>query len=486
MAENFLHGIETIENDSGARPVQTVKSSVIGVIGTAPDADPINWPINKPILITGQRGVPAGLASAGGELGDALDAIFDQGSATILAVRVQHGANLAATVGNLLGSSTALTGLHAFRRAGPELGVKPRMLIAPGYTSYRPADGVQAIAVEDGGEDWVVATTVITISGGGIVGATARPVIVGGVITEVIVTNPGQGGSQGDTIATVAGDGSGAVLAVTIGAAGNPVVAETLGIAERLRAMIAADGSNSTKEAALTYRQDWGSDRIMVIDPHVKVYKGASVVTQPTSPRAVGIQAKLDNTKGFWWSPSNQVINGAIGIARPIEWAINDPDTEANYLNEHHITTVIRDYENGGYKLWGNRVTSGDTLKLFWSVRRTHDMIIESIEWACMTFVDRPFSRQLLLDIAETVNAYLRSLRRRGAILGGICWLDPTLNTPDILAAGKLYISYDAEGPAPLEHLVFEFNRNTGYYRELTEQAAREIARLSSSNLGTT
>lgn len=478
--DQFLHGIETIENDAGGRPVQTVKSSVVGLIGTAEDSDPTNWPLNKPILITGERGVPQGL-SAAGELRDALDATFDQASATVVAVRVAEGDNTAATLGNIIGDRIAKTGVHAFSRAGVDLGVKPRLLIAPGYTSQRPADGVKSIAVTNGGANYVDGETTITISGGGVVGATARPVIVGGVITEVIVENPGLLGDAEDTVATVTGAGTGATLAVTIGQVANPVIAELLGLAERLRATIAADGPNSNKEAALAYRQDWGSDRIMVIDPHVKAYKGASVVVQPTSPRAVGVQVKLDNSKGFWWSPSNQVLNGVIGIARPIDWAINDRETEANYLNEHHITTVIRDYENGGFKLWGNRVTSGDSLKYFWSVRRTHDMIIESIEIASMIFIDRPFSRQLLLDIADTVNAYLRSLQRRGAILGGVCWLDPTLNTPDQLAAGKLFISYDAEGPAPLEHLIFEFNRNTGYYRELTEQAAREIARLAAA-----
>lgn len=479
MTDQFLHGIETIENDSGGRPVQTVKSSVVGLVGTAPNADAINWPLNTPILITGQRNVSQGLGSAG-TLKDSLDAIFDQASATVVAVRVTEGADVPATLGNIIGDRLTRSGIHAFSRAAVEFGVKPRLLLAPGYTSQRPTDGVVSIAVEEGGEGHVSGETKITISGGGIVGATARPVIVDGAITEVIVENPGLGGGV-ETVATVTGPGENAELAVTIGQVANPVVAELLGLAERMRAMIACDGPNTTKEAALQYRQDWGSDRIMVIDPHVKVYKGSAVVMQPASPRAVGIQVKLDNTKGFWWSPSNQVLNGVIGIARPIDWALNDRETEANYLNEHHITTVIRDFEHGGFKLWGNRVTSGDSLKYFWSVRRTHDMIIESIELASMTFVDRPFSRQLLLDIAETVNAYLRSLQRRGAILGGVCWLDPELNTPDQLAQGKLFVSYDAEGPAPLEHLIFEFNRNTGYYRELTEQAAREIARLAAA-----
>ncbi|MDU7589563.1 MAG: phage tail sheath family protein, partial [Acidovorax sp.] len=36
MAANYLHGVETVEVERGPRPVRTVKSAVIGLIGTAP------------------------------------------------------------------------------------------------------------------------------------------------------------------------------------------------------------------------------------------------------------------------------------------------------------------------------------------------------------------------------------------------------------------------------------------------------------------
>ena len=35
MAANFLHGVETIEIDSGPRPVKLVKTAVVGIVGTA-------------------------------------------------------------------------------------------------------------------------------------------------------------------------------------------------------------------------------------------------------------------------------------------------------------------------------------------------------------------------------------------------------------------------------------------------------------------
>ena len=46
MAANYLHGVETIEVDQGARPVLVVKSSVIALVGLAPMG-----PTNQPILV---------------------------------------------------------------------------------------------------------------------------------------------------------------------------------------------------------------------------------------------------------------------------------------------------------------------------------------------------------------------------------------------------------------------------------------------------
>ena len=36
MPASFLHGVETIEIEKGARTIKTVKTAVIGLVGTAP------------------------------------------------------------------------------------------------------------------------------------------------------------------------------------------------------------------------------------------------------------------------------------------------------------------------------------------------------------------------------------------------------------------------------------------------------------------
>ena len=85
MTTDYLHGIEVIELDSGSRPIRTVKSGVIGLVGTAPNADNSLFPLDTPVLIAGKRSETAGLG-ASGTLPSAIDGIFDQIGAMVVVV----------------------------------------------------------------------------------------------------------------------------------------------------------------------------------------------------------------------------------------------------------------------------------------------------------------------------------------------------------------------------------------------------------------
>ena len=391
MAEQFLHGIETIEIDDGTRPIRTAKSSVIGVVGTAPDADAARFPLNTPVLLCGNPREAAALKESG-TLKDAISAIFDQIGAMVVVVRVDKGADAAATTTNVLGDATAGTGVHALLAAESVVKVAPRILCVPGFTGSR--------------------------TGG-------KP---------------------------------------------NPVAAALKGIAEKMRAIAIVDGPNTTLDEALAHRGEIASDRIFIVDPAVKVWNEKAATIQPASARVAGMIARRDTEKGFWWSPSNQAVNGIVGLGRPIAFAMSDATCEANLLNEKGIATIV---QKNGYRLWGNRTGSDNSPNPLWnflSVRRTADMIYESVENAFLWAMDRPMSANLILDIQESVRAYLRHLKAVGAILDGTCWLDPTLNSKEQLMAGKLFLDFDIEPPAPLEHLTFRAHRNNGYYEELVGQ----------------
>jgi len=480
MVDIYLHGIETVEKNDGPRPVQTIDTGIIGLIGTATLANTTLFPLNVPFAIHGINDIPAGLGAVG-TVPDALKSIFKQAtkvSQTVVVVLVEAGADAKATMSNIIGSAASKTGLHAFRKAQSLLGLKPKILVAPGFTSARPADGLASITTTEGGEDYTEAP-LVTISGGGGFGATAVATInESGGVDEIIITNAGFGYTTVPTVALSGGGGTGATATAVLGTVANPVVSSLLATAASLRATVFVDGPNTNEADALTYRMDFDNDRLYIIDPMVKTFEGANVATVPTAPFAAGLQARVDYEEGFWVSCSNHVLEGVLGTARPIEHSLSDPSAESQFLNRNDIATVIRS-PSGGWKLWGSRVAVSDSMKKFLPVRRAHDTIIESIEIAHEPFIDKPFSIQTLTDISETVNAALRRWKALGATLGGRVWFDLTLNTKETWASGHLYVSYDAEAPAPIEHITFMFSRNTGYYEQLGQDAIREIGRLA-------
>ncbi|TMO67269.1 phage tail sheath subtilisin-like domain-containing protein [Pseudoalteromonas aurantia] len=440
----FLHGVEVIEAQSGTRPIKTVKSSVIGLIGTAPFADEDAFPLNTPVLIAGKRAEAAKLvnpenadfktrlqtlrdAALATEVSDfkkangnveptadelkaltdkvekavddveydrkgtlvpGVDGIFDQAGAVIIVVRVADGTEAAVTQ-NIIGGVAAdgsFEGMQAFLGAESVVGVAPRILVAPGYTHQK--DGTEK----------------------------------------------------------------------------NPVVTDLVGIAERLRAVIIADGPNSDDDAAKAYRKDFGSRRVFVVDPAVKVFRDGKSVVEPASARVAGMIAKSDNDRGFWWSPSNTNMNGIVATARPIDFQLGDANARANLLNENEVATIIR---QNGFKLWGNRTCSDDPKWAFLSVVRTADMINDSLLRAHMWAVDRNITKTYIDDVVQSVQGYLDSLKAQGAILGGEIWADEELNTPINIQAGKVYFSFDFTPPTPAEHITFKSILTNNYLEEI-------------------
>jgi phage tail sheath protein FI len=493
MAEVFLHGLETQESDAGnPRYVGTIDSGVIFFVGTAPSADDDLFPYNEPKLILGYNDLPIGLG-ADGTIPDQLNRIFDQAgrsSATVVFTRVEEGVDAAATLVNVLGNRTNRTGLHSLSRVESELHVRPKLLMAPGFTSTRATNGITSIPLSSPGAGYdplnppsvtITRSSVATADTTGY-GASAHAIVnQDGTLDSIVIDNGGALWTK--PLVTIeappAGGTAATVGTVVMATTANPVAMELVQLGNRYRAMVAVTGPNTNRQDAVTYRLDFDTDRIYIIDPMGKFAKGGVATSMPAEGAMLGMQSRIDYEEGFWVSPSNHVMEGLLGTHRPIEHSLNDRSSESQYLNKNHIGTLVR-APSGGWKLFGNRVAKSDPLHVFWSVRRAHDIIIDSIELASEPYLDKPFTQQALVDIAETVNRAMRRWTALGATLGGRVWLDPNLNTPESMSSGIIYIHYDGEAPAPMEHIIFVFNRNTGYYRTVFDAAAREIARQSS------
>ena len=131
---SFHHGTRLAESNETPVLVQVAQTAVVGLLGTAPDADVAKFPLNTPVLLKGTPTDAAGLGNTG-TLKDAVDDVFDQIGAYIIVIRVEEGVDAAATMSNLVGDATSLTGVHALKKAEAQLGIKPRLIAIPGYSA---------------------------------------------------------------------------------------------------------------------------------------------------------------------------------------------------------------------------------------------------------------------------------------------------------------------------------------------------------------
>lgn len=507
MPETFLHGVEVVEIDTGARPIRSVRSGVIGIVGTAPDSAPDV----KATLSTGVVASNNALtftSKLAGILGNAISVqLRNPGTANAtLSVAVTGNAivvNLATNASSVITSTAAqvIAAIIASTAANALVAVAN----TAGSTGASAVTAVAATFLTGGIDEPFPLNTPVLIAGSRAEAANldttglrrgtlpnAIDLILDQIGAVIVVVRVAEGANDAATQTNVIGGvdaGTGQYLGVqallgaesVIGFAprillapgfthqrstgnANPVIAELVGIAERLRAVIIADGPNTTDAAAIAAAGDWGTPRVYMVDPWVKVQRGEVINNEPASSVVAGLIAKSDNDRGFWWSPSNQTINGIVGTSRPVDFKLGDANSRANLLNEQNVTTIIRE---DGYRLWGNRTLSADPKWAFLSVRRTADILNESLQRAHLWAVDRNITKTYLRDVEEGVNAYIRSLVAQGALIGGRCWADPDLNSPLNIAQGKVFFNFDFTPPYPAEHITFRSILTNDYLEEL-------------------
>ncbi|AOK03311.1 phage tail sheath protein [Burkholderia sp. AU28942] len=251
-----------------------------------------------------------------------------------------------------------------------------------------------------------------------------------------------------------------------------PVATELATVAQRLRgfAYVNAFGAK-TKEEAVAYRANFGQRELMTIWPDFvnwNITTNAEDITWATA-RALGMRAKIDEETGWHKTISNVVVNGVTGISRDVFWDLQDPNTDAGYLNSHDVTTLVN---ANGYRLWGSRTCSEDKLWAFENYVRSAQVIADTMAEAHLWAVDQPMSRTLMHDIVDGVNAKFRAWKTAGYLIDGQCWFDPAANEKDSLKAGHGFIDYDFCPVPPLEDLTFRQRITDRYLVKFAESIA--------------
>ncbi|QHA85682.1 phage tail sheath C-terminal domain-containing protein [Serratia rhizosphaerae] len=487
-----LHGVRTLEDDSAPKQITTVNMSVIGLVGTAPDAE---------------SGTAATLSTG----------------SSLLDNQVVFTATAAGTAGNQL-QVRAVAG-EADSSAGAETGAdfEDGVLTitlgtdAEGVVDANAADVVAAVNAlmfdaEDMGID---AALPDGMAGAGVVAPFGLMALQGGedepfpLYTPALIAGSrnqakklGYGGTLYDDMNDILNQIGALVIVVRVdtdedeeaqranilqGIASLQLGQSTLNyqpriliapewstddgvgralesMAARCRAIAYLDSpSMATPEAVVRRGQMYGA-RVELLRPRINVVSDLTgkTRTRPYSAAAAGHRVRIDSTRGYWWSKSNQMVLGFTGLEQVDSFMIGDETCVANQLNQANVSTLV---QLDGFRHWGNRLCTDDPQWRFEAVRRTMDAIEDSIQLSVTKeYLDAPISKSLGVSMLGSINSYLRQQVTGGVIIGGSAWLDEELNTAESLAAGIVYINVAVTPKSPAEQIVIKYaiNKNTG------------------------
>lgn len=248
------------------------------------------------------------------------------------------------------------------------------------------------------------------------------------------------------------------------------VLTELVGIAQATRAFAyGSAGGNPDITEVGNYRKNFGQRELMLIDNEFMAFDPSTKKTETaaTIARVLGARAKLDKNVGWHKSISNTEINGVSGLKFARSFDLLDKNCDANTLNNKDVTTLIRE---DGFRVWGNRTCTNDSMMAFEVATRTAQIIQETIASAFMWALDKPMHPSLMEDIIMAINAKLAQYVNKGYILGARVFIDKTLNTSETVQAGQFTISYEFTWVPPLENMIFNQHVTDTFFVNLVDK----------------
>lgn len=185
-----------------------------------------------------------------------------------------------------------------------------------------------------------------------------------------------------------------------------------------------------------------------------------SILNIPPSGAIAGIYARTDATRGVHKAPANEQVRGALGLT------YNVSREEHGELNRKGVN-VIRMFPDG-IRVWGARTLAAEASEWrYIPVRRTFNMIKESIQEGTRWTVFEPNDMMTWKSVERDIRAFLMRVWRDGALLGAtpeqafFVKCDAETNPPEVRDAGQLIAEIGIAPVKPAEFIVFRIGQWT-------------------------
>ncbi len=174
----------------------------------------------------------------------------------------------------------------------------------------------------------------------------------------------------------------------------------------------------------------------------------------PPSGHVCGLMARVDDSRGVFKAPANEIVKGAIAVERLLS------DDEHGLLNLHGIN-VIRVFKDGGTPyLYGARTNTTDSNWQYVNVRRLFLYMEKSIQEGIRWAVFEPNNMELWGKLKQTISDFLLTIWRAGGLFGAApknayyVRIDEVLNPFSEQQLGRLHIEIGARPTIPAEFII--------------------------------
>ncbi|HSN43999.1 MAG TPA: phage tail sheath subtilisin-like domain-containing protein [Propionibacteriaceae bacterium] len=183
-----------------------------------------------------------------------------------------------------------------------------------------------------------------------------------------------------------------------------------------------------------------------------------AVLQLPPSGFVAGVYARTDIERGVHRAPANEVIRGITGLHERV--------ADQSALNPEGIN-VLRFFEGRGDLVWGARTMSSDAEWRYVNVRRLIIHVEHSIDRSTQWAVFEPNDEALWTAVQRTVEDFLMTIWRNGALLGSkpeeafFVRCDRTTMTQDDLDSGRVICLVGVAPARPSEFVIFRISQLT-------------------------
>lgn len=194
---------------------------------------------------------------------------------------------------------------------------------------------------------------------------------------------------------------------------------------------------------------------IEIFDPLAK--KNTAI---PPSGAVAGIFARSDNSRGVHKAPANEAIRACVGL----DCMYNKG--EQDILNPKGVN-LIRFFPGQGIRVWGARTVSSNSSWKYVNVRRLFIYLEESIKANTNWVVFEPNDELLWVRVKRTIDVFLNTVWRSGALAGGspaeafFVNVGRETMTQDDINNGRLICVIGVAPVKPAEFVIFRITQRT-------------------------